>query len=93
MYSAVQCRHLLGSRCAQAEDFEKLLTIAAEEHVPVTKFLSVRSKFDTVSRTEWCAAPLPPSPSRAMLHCIALRCAALRDLYNSPRVALRSNRR
>lgn len=36
--------HVLGSRCAQAEDFEKPLTIAvAEKHLPASEFLSGRS--------------------------------------------------
>ena len=32
-----------------------LLTIAAEENLPVNKFLSVRSKLGTVGRSDWCA--------------------------------------
>ena len=40
---------------AQQESLDMLLTIAAEEKLPVNKFLSVRSKLDTVGRAEWCA--------------------------------------
>lgn len=38
---------------AQEESLEMLLTIAAEENLPVNKFFSVRSKLDTVGRGDW----------------------------------------